>query len=237
MERAVASADGARVCGRCSDVPHSDVLGHRHATSEHRRDSPAPERLGGPPAGDRAHTGRCGQTNGTATGTAPQDAGLLAVTGPSRRLRAETAEPRRPDGLRGCQDGVRRRRAAADAANMRTPRRTSAPGERAEAIPEEPGPQPAACRSGRCGRQPPPAAFGRLRSDADTAAANREHRRPNGECPPRSTISSVLISPRTTPAKARATPPDRPHGPCCDAGQQRRRSESTETPSMCAYKP
>jgi hypothetical protein len=52
-----------------SDVPRSDVLGPSARTSEHRRYSAGQGALGGLPTDDRAHTGRCGQTNGTPIGT------------------------------------------------------------------------------------------------------------------------------------------------------------------------
>ena len=65
--RAATAARSARV--PMSRVPMS--LAPSARTSEHRRYSPDQGALGGLPAGDRAHTGRCGQTNGKAIGTLP----------------------------------------------------------------------------------------------------------------------------------------------------------------------
>ncbi len=105
----------AATVARSARIPMSRVpmsLAPSARTSEYRRYSPDQGALGGLPAGDQAHTGRCGQTNGKAIGTLPLDASLPAHTGPFRRRGAVTTEPRRPDGPRGCQDGVRRRPAA-----------------------------------------------------------------------------------------------------------------------------
>lgn len=105
----------AAIAARSARVPMSRVpmsLAPSARTSEHRRYSLDQGALGGLPAGDRAHTGRCGQTNGKAIGTLPRDASLPAARGPFRRRGALTTEPRRPGGPRGYQDGVRRRLAA-----------------------------------------------------------------------------------------------------------------------------
>ena len=179
-----------------SRVPMS--LAPSARTSEHRRNSPDQGALGGLPAGDRAHTGRCGQTNGKAIGTLPRDASLPAARGPFRRRDAVTTEPRRPDGPRGCQDGVRGRPAAAKRPAWAEYRRqagapTQFPGDR--------GLRPPHVYQPRAGHHAPPAAPSQPCHDADTAAANREHRRPDREYPPISTRSSAMILPRPRTAK------------------------------------
>jgi len=207
----------AATVARSARIPMSRVpmsLAPSARTSEYRRYSPDQGALGGLPAGDQAHTGRCGQTNGKAIGTLPLDASLPAHTGPFRRRGAVTTEPRRPDGPRGCQDGVRGRPAASKRPAWAEYRRqagapTQFPGDR--------GLRPPHVYQPRAGHHAPPAAPWQSCSDADTAAANREYRRPDRECPPISTRSSALISPRPGTAKARATPPRRAHRPYRDA--------------------
>jgi hypothetical protein len=115
-ERAGEPARGrAAIAARSARVPMSRVpmsLAPSARTSEHRRYSPDQGALGGLPAGDRAHTGRCGQKNGKAIGTLPRDASLPATRGLFKRRGAVTTESRRPGGPRRYQDGVRRRPAA-----------------------------------------------------------------------------------------------------------------------------
>ncbi len=106
--RAVKAAQNARIPMSCVAMS----LAPSARTSEHRQYSLDQGALRGLPAGDRAHTGRCGQKNGKAIGTLPRDASLPAARGLFRRRGALTTEPRRPGGPRGYQDGVRRRLAA-----------------------------------------------------------------------------------------------------------------------------
>jgi hypothetical protein len=193
--RAATAARSARV--PMSRVPMS--LAPSARTSEHRPYSPDQGALRGLPAGDRAHTGRCGQTNGKAIGTLPRDASLPAARGPFRRRGAVTTEPRRPGGPRGYQDGVRRRPAASKRPTLAEYRRqasapTQFPGDRGLRAPHVYQP--------RAGHHAPPAAPWQPCSDADTAAANREHRRPDREYPPISTRSSAVIPPRPGTAKS-----------------------------------
>ena len=191
----------AATTARSTRVPMSRVpmsLAPSARTSEHRRYSPDQGALGGLPAGDRAHTGRCGQTNGKAIVTLPRDASLPAARGPFRRRGAVTMEPRRPGGPRGYQDGVRRRPAASKRPAWAEYRRqasapTQFPGDRGLRAPHVYQP--------RAGHHAPPAAPWQPCNDADTAAANREHRRPDRECPPISTRSSAVIPPRPGTAK------------------------------------
>ena len=192
----------AAIVARSARVPMSRVpmsLAPSARTSEHRRYSLDQGALGGLPAGDRAHTGRCGQTNGTPIGTVPRDASLPAARGPFRRRGALTTEPRRPGGPRGYQDGVRRRPAASKRPTWAEYRRqVSAPTQ----FPGDRGLRPPHVSQPRAGHHALPAAPWQPCSDADTGAANREHRRPDREYPPISTRSSAVISPRPGTAKS-----------------------------------
>lgn len=195
MARAVAPANYARVVPM---FPCSHVVGTRHA----HRNIGATTQARAPCRSARLAIGHTQPAAGKLLGRDRNIASGRRSTrshGPFLRRRAPNM--RTPPAWRP-QGAPRRRSRDADAANMGSTaeyrRQASSPRQ----SPRDPGLRPPHVHRARAGRHAPPAAPWDPRSDADTAAAKREHRRPDRECPCFSARSSALISPRTPPAKS-----------------------------------
>jgi hypothetical protein len=192
---------------RCSDVPMFRCRRKPARTSEHRRDRPCLGETSGSPGLIRAHTRRGGRANRNASRTSPAQRGLPAATRPSTARPCPNTEQRRPDAPNGPRDSVR----YCDAAPMRHECGTKSEYLR-QASPQTPPAEKPRLRPSRVhraltGRQAPTRTPNRQSGPAGTHSEDREHRRPNSECPRLSTRSRPPVPTRTTPAKTRQTPP------------------------------